>query len=606
MNYTPSWSPFEGSAQDAVPVREPRPLPLPGELLGPYRLIFELASGGMATIYLALADARAGAHRLVAVKRLHRHLVDDASYRTMFLDEARIASQIRHPNVGAVFDYGDQGGSPYIVMEYLAGESLAAIWSALPRDVSASVKQRRARLAAKVAADVCEALHAAHELRSSAGDRLNVVHRDVSPENLIVTYDGVVKLVDFGIASAAQQEHLTEAGVVKGKLAYIQPETLRGERPDRRADIFSLGVVLWELMTGERLFRRDSALETLQAVGQALVPAPSSVLGVASELDSIVLRALAADPNERFASAREFGKELNAAIGSTGCHAGTAQIAEWMDELFPDGRAKQEQLQVVATLYEPFLTDARKWSTKPCDVDDQAVTLAMATRAITLPATRYRPAAASSRRAARRWWQPMTAFALGSLLSAVMFLATKAMWPKDDRPSGLLAIHATPVGGAARPMEDFSQVELNGPALIGQIRGAEPMEAAARWRLVLPVTGTWLEEAIPELVLESESARELDLRRAALQRPTMTSLRLKRFGIGRSAPSLLATAQPLELRPEFTSSARTRLLAASLADLSYTAQLAPFALSRRAPRVTILSRSTSRFHVPGRARVALR
>src|SRR5215471_19530652 len=120
MNYNPTLLPFEGSAEDAVPVREPRPLPLPGELLGPYRLIFELASGGMATVYLALADARAGAHRLVAVKRLHRHLVDDSNYRTMFLDEARLASQIRHPNVCAVFDYGDHGGSPYIVMEYLA------------------------------------------------------------------------------------------------------------------------------------------------------------------------------------------------------------------------------------------------------------------------------------------------------------------------------------------------------------------------------------------------------------------------------------------------------------------------------------------------------
>jgi tRNA A-37 threonylcarbamoyl transferase component Bud32 len=597
MHYRPSWSPFEGSAQDAVPVREPRPLPLPGELLGPYRLIFELASGGMATIYLALADARAGAHRLVAVKRLHRHLVDDTNYRTMFLDEARIASQIRHPNVCSVFDYGDQGGSPYIVMEYLAGESTAAIWSALPRDASVSMKQRRARLAARIVADICEALHAAHELRSSAGDRLDVVHRDVSPENLIVTYDGVVKLVDFGIASAAQQEHLTEAGVVKGKLAYIQPETLRGKRPDRRADIFSLGVVLWELMTGERLFRRDSALETLQAVGEALVPAPSSVLGVASELDSIVLRALEADPDKRFASAREFGKELNAALGSTGCHAGTAQIAEWMEELFPGGRAKQEQLQVVATLYEPFLTDAREWSTKPREVDDQAVTLAMATRAITLPATRFRAAVASSPPEPRRWWQPMTAFALGSFLSAVLFLATKPMWPTGNRAAGLVALDATPLRGAARPMEQVPQAELIGPALIGGMRSAEQMEAAASWRLVLPVTGTWLEEAMPELLLEGESARELDPRRSDLRRPTMTSLRLKR---------LLATAQPLELRPEFASYAQKRLFEASLADPSRAAQLALPTLPRRAPRVTILLRSNSRFYAPGRARLALR
>jgi serine/threonine-protein kinase len=606
MNSKPSLLASEGSAQDAVPLHEPRPLPLPGELLGPYRLIFELASGGMATVYLALADLRAGAHRLVAVKRLHRHFVEDPNYRTMFLDEARIAWQIRHPNVCAVFDYGDHGGSPYIVMEYLAGESLAAIWSALPRDASASVKRRRAMLAAKIVADVCEALHTAHELRSSNGERLNVVHRDVSPENLIVTYDGVVKLFDFGIAMDEQQEHLTEAGVLKGKLAYIQPETLLGERPDRRADIFSLGVVLWELMTGQRLFRRASALETLRAVGEAVVPAPSTVLGVASELDSVVLRALEADPRARFATAREFGKELSAALGSAGCHAGTGEIAEWMEELFPGGRAKREQLQVISALYEPLLTDARRWSTESRDIDDEAATIAMATRAITAPAARFRSAAAISRPEASRWQRPMAAFALGSLLGAALFSPTKPAAPGDQAASDSLALPAAPMTGVGGSMAEVPPAALTGSAFADGTWGAkETAEAAAGCDRVLRIAGARFGPASPEPLLAGESARELDPGRSDRQRLPRTPPRLKRFDLGRSASNLFAPVPPLELSPELEAYAWMHLLEPTLAAPSNPAA-ALRAPPTRAPRATIASRSSSRLYVPGRSPLALR
>lgn len=480
------------SSGGTVPVREPRALPLPGEFLGPYRLIFELASGGMASIYVALAEQRAGAHRIVAVKRLHAHLADDPNFRKMFLDEAQIASQIRHPNVCAVFDYGAQGGAPYIVMEYVAGEPVSAIWAALPRNGPMIDKWRRASLAARIVADTCEALHAAHELRSIDGEPLNVVHRDVSPENLLVTYDGVVKLCDFGIAIAARQEHSTEAGMLKGKFAYIQPEVLRGKRPDRRSDIWSLGVVLWELMTGERLFRRGSALETLRAVGEAIVPAPSAVTGVAEEFDAVVLRALSPNPDERFESAREFAAAINAAIATAGHYAGLGDVADWMAELFPGGRAKKERLvALAATFYEPLATTGA--STAEPILDDRTET-----------ATFVRPQASAARRAVDResvgtrssafgqevgpraeepnprWRRPLTTFVLGAVLATEIFSPAKRAARDGERSEPSVGARSVTAPAVARPDTDVSGAPfVFGPTgLLGRSDGEPMMDSA--------------------------------------------------------------------------------------------------------------------------------
>lgn len=472
MNPVPAPVSLLSNASDE-PARAPesRVLSLPGQFLGPYRLIFELASGGMASIYVALAERRTGAHRIVAVKRLHPHLADDPNFRTMFLDEASIASRIRHPNVCAVFDYGEHDSTPYIVMEYIAGEPVSAIWSALPRDGSALEKWRWASLAARIVADTCEALHAAHELHSIDGQPLNVVHRDVSPENLLVTYDGVVKLCDFGIAIAEKQEHSTEAGMLKGKYAYIQPEVLRGERPDRRSDIWSLGVVLWELMTGERLFRRESALETIRAVGEALVPAPSAVTGVAPELDAVVLQALAADPNERFSTAREFGTALNSALARAGRHASLGDVADWMGELFPGGRAKKEQLvELVATLYEPVVSP--KTGTIDRHSGDCTETATIAIRAASetiMPDTPFKRASLPSFAFAEalpirpddsstRWRRPLSTFVLGGLLAIV--LSPSKRNEHDDRAREPAAIAtAIPARHMVLPVTDAPQRE---------------------------------------------------------------------------------------------------------------------------------------------------
>ena len=393
-----------------------------GELIGGYRLILELATGGMASIHAALAEPGKCASRFAAVKLLHPHLVEEPTYRAMFLDEAHIASQIRHPNVCRVFEYGECDGIPFIAMEYLLGEPASAIWSALPRAGGPAERRRRAALVTRIVIDVAEALHAAHEARSAEGVPLYVVHRDVSPENLIVTYDGRVKLCDFGIAIAEDQEHQTEAGMVKGKYAYIQPEVLRGQRPDRRSDIFSLGIVLWELLTGERLFRRESTIETLQAVADTLVPAPSAVVqDLPPALDGAVLRALSSDPAERFASAREFGMALTAAIANSGENAPVGGVSEWMSELFPGQRTRKEELVERAAEFSGPLRCTVSIPDPPTQDDaSEAPTLAIEwdperSRSTLPPRFRKEPAHAP------RYRRTAIAFTLGATLGATLF-----------------------------------------------------------------------------------------------------------------------------------------------------------------------------------------
>ncbi|MBC7171019.1 MAG: serine/threonine protein kinase, partial [Polyangiaceae bacterium] len=242
--------------------------------LGPYRICLEVASGGMATVYLGRSPARVGRDRFVALKVAHPHLARDTTFLDMFTDEARLASRIHHPNVCRVLDFDGAAREPYLAMEFLSGENLASVfgrYAQLTRAVENGEAltldlERHAALTARVMADACAGLHAAHELRDDDGEPLHVVHRDVSPENIFLTYDGVVKIVDFGVARTARQHHRTSTGFVKGKLAYLQPEALKGSKLDRRADVWGIGVTLWELLTGKRLFRRDGDLETLRAV----------------------------------------------------------------------------------------------------------------------------------------------------------------------------------------------------------------------------------------------------------------------------------------------------------------------------------------------------
>jgi len=303
----------------------------------------------MASVYLARAEGAPGFQKLIALKRIHPHLATEKDYVEMFLDEARIASRITHANVCSVFDFGEADGEYYIAMEYLVGEPL----SRLHRRVVANADQRSSKLLparmARVIADACEGLHASHELKDSKGELLRVVHRDVSAENLFVTYDGAVQVMDFGIAHARQRVHHTSAGQVKGTFPYMAPEQMTAAVVDRRVDVWALGAVLWELLTLRRLFLRDTDVNTMYAVLSGEIRPPSDHRkDVPPVLDTIVLRALQRIPDERWQTAREMGNALRRFLAKQEELVGPAELADWMTELFPRGELRKQELMEIA------------------------------------------------------------------------------------------------------------------------------------------------------------------------------------------------------------------------------------------------------------------
>jgi serine/threonine protein kinase len=306
--------------------------------IGPYRPHGVLGTGGMATVYLASGGAQLGNRRWCALKVLHDQLNERENYRSMFFNEARIASEISHPHVCGVFDYGCIKGHAYLAMDYLRGKSLAAVSRACSEIADPKLHALRV---ARILADACEGLSAIHEHRSTAEDALRVVHRDVSPDNLILGFDGFVKVIDFGLAKIGGRGEKTESGILKGKVSYLAPELLQGDVPSPSADIWSLGVVAWELFTGKRLFRKATDAETLRALGEQEIEAPSKVLaGLPPNLDSVVLRALERDPRERYQSMAEFGAALWDFLRTRAELVQHRDLGTWLNQLFPGEEAR--------------------------------------------------------------------------------------------------------------------------------------------------------------------------------------------------------------------------------------------------------------------------
>jgi serine/threonine-protein kinase len=298
---------------------------------GSYELLVELASGGMATVYLARkADARDAP--LIAVKRPHRHLASDKSFLTMLVDEARLASSIQHDNVVKVRELGFDSGEPFIVMDYVEGASRADV----RKELSAVGRAIDPRFAVRIALDALAGLQAAHVLHDDKGKPLGIVHRDVSPHNVLIGCDGSARLTDFGIAKAADRVQTTRTHEVKGKLAYLAPERIDKRRIcTAQSDVFSMAVVLWECIAGRRLFRGDEAIETLQEVVSGPIPSLRRIgAPIPQALDDTILRGLSRDLDTRYKTAAEFADALQHASGGRPNIATPAEVACLVEALF--------------------------------------------------------------------------------------------------------------------------------------------------------------------------------------------------------------------------------------------------------------------------------
>lgn len=303
----------------------------------------------MATVFLGHREGAGDPWGYFAVKCVRPNLADDPTFIAMFRDEARIASWIHHANVCSVFDFGVSEGTHYLAMEYLSGQTLKSVLRKLAEPTAITDLHWHACLVARIGSDVAEGLHAAHELRDDDGQSLGVVHRDVSPENVFLTYGGNAKLMDFGLVRALGQSHETRTGIVKGKYGYVQPEVLQGDTPDRRADVWSLGVVMWELLVGRRLFAFDTEAATLKSIADKEITPPSRAReGLPRAIDAIVMRALERDPDARYPTARAMARDLTRFIARSGQAVGLADIADMMDRLYPGGAECDRQLLSVA------------------------------------------------------------------------------------------------------------------------------------------------------------------------------------------------------------------------------------------------------------------
>ncbi len=313
-------------------------------VFGKYSLVAKLATGGMAEIYLARLSGAAGFEKLVCIKRILPHLAKEKALVEMFLAEARIAAQISHPNVCQVFELGEIDGRYFIAMEYLEGVPFSCFRR---RDMYPAPPDPR--LVAGLGIQACEGLHHAHNLKRTDGSPMEVVHRDVSSNNLFATVDGVVKVLDFGIAKVQDASVRTSTGSVKGTYAYMAPEQLRGERVDRRTDVFAVGIVLWELFARRHLFKRETDFLTFQAITTDPIPDVAELRpDVPPELSWAIATALSRDRDQRFPSTRALGEALAQSVASIGGALSASQLSDEVARAFEVRLRDQQALLRIA------------------------------------------------------------------------------------------------------------------------------------------------------------------------------------------------------------------------------------------------------------------
>jgi serine/threonine-protein kinase len=301
--------------------------PRPQRRIGRFHLVRRIGRGGSGEVWLARLEAVADVRRLAAVKVLF-HASDDPQHHAALLAEARLGALLSHPNVVQVLDAGVENGLSWFAMEFVPGLSVFELSEAAERKVPPWI-------AARIVADACAAVHALHEATDEEAKPLNVVHRDVTPHNLLVSWDGVVKLVDLGVAHSALRASVTRTGTIKGNLGYMSPEQASGAAVDRRCDVFALGVQLWEALAGRRLFRGQSDSETLASIVRGDIPSLRATADVPAPLIEVAVRALMIDRTARFATALEMQRALDGALGRAGIVIGSKEVAELMAHVAP-------------------------------------------------------------------------------------------------------------------------------------------------------------------------------------------------------------------------------------------------------------------------------
>ncbi len=296
---------------------------------GKYRLLKNIGLGGMAEISLAKEEGIGGFERFVVIKKILSHYANDEKFIKMFFDEAKLAAQLSHPNIVQIIEFGKQNDNYFLAMEYIAGADIEKIISKTKIPIE---------FCCEIIAQTAEGLHYAHTKTDMQGELLHIVHRDVSPQNILVNYSGKVKIVDFGIAKATSQSNKTRTGVVKGKLSYMSPEYLTGKGIDQRSDIFALGVLLYEMTTGKRLFKADSEFQVIKMIVDCCIEPPESIIpNFPEELSGIIAKALQPDAEHRYQTAHDLRIALKSFLKNfTSVDAVDTLLAGWMKETFKE------------------------------------------------------------------------------------------------------------------------------------------------------------------------------------------------------------------------------------------------------------------------------
>ena len=413
--------------------------------IGHYALYGEIASGGMATVHFGRLQGAAGFARSVAIKRLHPQYARDPDFVAMFLDEARLAARVSHPNVVPTLDVVSQGEELFLVMEYVRGASL----SRLVRTLKQKGERIPPRIAAAIVSGVLHGLHAAHEAKSETGERLDIVHRDVSPQNVLVGTDGIARVLDFGVAKAAGRVQSTREGQLKGKLSYMAPEQITAGVVTRKTDIYAAAVMLWEVLAGRRLFSGENEAKVLSLVlGGEVVPPSQVVPELPEGFDRVVLRGLDRDPAVRFATAREMASELEAIVGV----APSTEIGEWVQDVAADElRERANRIEEIERSVPsssgmlPGMFSVTRTLDGPsvlgCRRVEEPATVQLGARAAPgrepsqPPSLAVAPAEAPQGRSRRAWAGRILAVAAGIAIGAVLFTLHPWRSRPDTTPS---------------------------------------------------------------------------------------------------------------------------------------------------------------------------